>query len=165
MFKVTAAGNTYQIEFQENSVLLDGEEISWDLKPIGDQTYHLISDNKSYLLQVSDVDPQQKIVKVTINGQRLSLNVQDRYDLLLEKLGMDLSAQEAANQVKAPMPGLILEVMVNEGEIVSQGDPVLVLEAMKMENILKSPREGTIRSIEVKQGQNVEKNQVLINFE
>ena len=66
--------------------------------------------------------------------------------------------------VKAPMPGLILDIKVRPGQEVKKGDPILILEAMKMENILKSPGDGVVKEIKVQTRQNVEKNQVLILF-
>jgi biotin carboxyl carrier protein len=71
---------------------------------------------------------------------------------------------QAAKEIKAPMPGLIFDIKVKEGDEVKKGDAVLILEAMKMENILKSPGDGTVKSIKIKKGQSVEKNQVLIQF-
>ena len=66
--------------------------------------------------------------------------------------------------IKAPMPGLILDIMVEVGQEVKKGDALMILEAMKMENVLKSTGEGTITSIEVEKGQSVEKNNILIKF-
>ncbi|HSH65835.1 MAG TPA: acetyl-CoA carboxylase biotin carboxyl carrier protein subunit, partial [Bacteroidia bacterium] len=68
------------------------------------------------------------------------------------------------NEIKAPMPGLVLDIRVNEGDSIQKGDAVIVLEAMKMENIIKSPVDGTIKKINVKKGLAVEKNQVLVQF-
>ena len=63
------------------------------------------------------------------------------------------------------MPGLILEILVTKSVKVKKGDPIIILEAMKMENILTSPIDGVIKNIEVKAQQTVEKNNVLIRFE
>ena len=75
----------------------------------------------------------------------------------------NVNAQKV-NDVKAPMPGLILEIKVQPGQEVKKGDPIMILEAMKMENILKSPGDGIVREIKVVEKQNVEKNQILILF-
>jgi biotin carboxyl carrier protein len=69
------------------------------------------------------------------------------------------------NEIKAPMPGLILEINVAEGAEVKENDALLILEAMKMENVLNSPRDGVIKSISVAQGETVDKNALLIEFE
>ena len=69
------------------------------------------------------------------------------------------------SDLKAPMPGLVLEVSVEGGQQVSKGDGLLILEAMKMENVIKSPTDGVIKSISVNKGETVEKNQLILNFE
>jgi biotin carboxyl carrier protein len=99
-----------------------------------------------------------------INGRNYSVSVKDKFDLLLEKLGMSEAAGSKVNSIKAPMPGLIIDLKVKTGDVVKQGDPLLILEAMKMENILKSPGDGEVKSIKIKKGDSVEKNQVLIEF-
>jgi biotin carboxyl carrier protein len=68
------------------------------------------------------------------------------------------------NTVKAPMPGLIIDLRVKAGDTVKEGDPLLVLEAMKMENIIKAHGDGTVKQVKIKKGDSVEKNQVLIDF-
>jgi biotin carboxyl carrier protein len=62
------------------------------------------------------------------------------------------------------MPGLVLNVMVEEGQKIKKGDAILVLEAMKMENILKATSEGEVKKILVKKGDKIEKNQVLVSL-
>jgi biotin carboxyl carrier protein len=92
------------------------------------------------------------------------VQLKDRFDQLLEQMGMSGAASAKINDIKAPMPGLIVGVSVQPGDVVKKGDAVLILEAMKMENLIKSPGEGTIRAIRVAKGDRVEKNQVLIEF-
>ena len=68
-------------------------------------------------------------------------------------------------QVIAPMPGMVLEILINNGETVTEGQPVIILEAMKMENVLKAPGDGVVKVIKVKKGDPVDKKQVLIEME
>jgi biotin carboxyl carrier protein len=77
---------------------------------------------------------------------------------------MNNTINSQIKEVKAPMPGLIFEIKVQEGDEVKKGDTLVILEAMKMENILKSPGDGIIKEIRIKKGDSVEKNQVLIQF-
>ena len=72
--------------------------------------------------------------------------------------------EKKLNEIKAPMPGLILDIKVEVGQEVKKGDPILILEAMKMENILKSPGDGIVKAIKVKVKDNVEKGQLLLEF-
>jgi pyruvate carboxylase subunit B len=67
--------------------------------------------------------------------------------------------------VVAPMPGIILNVLVKEGDVVSAGDAILVLEAMKMENEIHAPRAGTVKKIHVTEGAEVRAGSELIEFE
>ena len=86
-------------------------------------------------------------------------------DQLIESLGFEVGTSKKVNEIKAPMPGLILEINVKEGQDVKEGDPLLILEAMKMENVITSPREGVVKSLHVKQGETVDKDSLLIAFE
>ena len=109
-------------------------------------------------------DIKEKTFTISVNGNKYQLAVKDKFDELLHSLGLDAMASKKVNEIKAPMPGLVLEVKVNEGDTVKKGDAILVLEAMKMENNIKSPTDGIVKKIHVKKGMAVEKNQVLINF-
>jgi biotin carboxyl carrier protein len=106
----------------------------------------------------------EKTATLKVNGTKYEVKLEDRFDALLKSLGMDNLSKKKVNQVKAPMPGLVVKIAVEEGAEVKQGDALLVLEAMKMENILKSPTDGVVKKIAVKQGMPVEKNQILIEF-
>jgi len=75
------------------------------------------------------------------------------------------TGHDHASELAAPMPGLVRSVNVEQGESVSKGQTLLVLEAMKMEIRIHSPREGVIQRLFVKQGQTVEREQVLIEIE
>jgi biotin carboxyl carrier protein len=99
-----------------------------------------------------------------VNGKVYSVDLRDRFDLLLEKMGMNNGATGKANSIKAPMPGLIINLHVKEGDQVMPGDALLILEAMKMENLIKASAQSVVKSVKVKKGDSVEKNQVLIEF-
>jgi len=160
----TANGKTRQVDIQKESVLLDGSPFNWDISPIGPRTYHIIKNSKSYTAEVVEADYQAKTFTFKINGITQTISVKDRFDLLLDKLGMSDANAQKINDVKAPMPGLILAIKVQPGQEVKKGDPLMILEAMKMENILKSPGDGVVREVKVQERQNVEKNQVLLLF-
>ena len=83
---------------------------------------------------------------------------------MLHSLGMDNLASKKVADLKAPMPGLVLEIAVKVGQEVAKGDTLLILEAMKMENVIKSPTDGVIKSIAVNKADTVEKNQLILNF-
>jgi biotin carboxyl carrier protein len=103
-------------------------------------------------------------ILLQINGTSIEVHTKDELERLLEKMGMSLSGGAKIKELKAPMPGLVLNVLVQIGQSLQKDEPLLVLEAMKMENVIKSPVEGVIESITVKNGDKVDKNQVLIKF-
>jgi biotin carboxyl carrier protein len=89
----------------------------------------------------------------------------NQYDELLHQLGMDNLKTTKISDVKSPMPGLVIRILVAEGDLVEKGGNLFVLEAMKMENIIKSSSDVRIKSVKVKAGDKVEKNQVVMVFE
>ena len=151
-----------EVSVERDKMFINQQELDWDLEQINEHEYHLLYKNKSYRLEIRLEEDKSYIVK--INGKKASVAVKDKLDLILEKLGLDMGDAGKLQSIKAPMPGLIVEIKVKEGDEVSKGDQLLILEAMKMENVIKSPGEGTVKAVNIKQGDGVEKNQVLIQF-
>jgi acetyl/propionyl-CoA carboxylase alpha subunit len=168
MLKTTVNGGTVrEISFQKDlkSGSIDGKDFELDLLKIKEGTYHLVRNNKSYNIEVLECDPKAKTYELRVNGIKYAVALQDQFDTLLKNLGMQNLESAAVKTLKAPMPGLVLEVMVGPGSEVKKGDPLLVLEAMKMENVLKAPTDAVIKDVIVEISAAVEKNQVLVNFE
>ncbi|KEO75057.1 acetyl-CoA carboxylase biotin carboxyl carrier protein subunit [Anditalea andensis] len=164
MYSVVIDKNQYQVSREGDSYTINGTTLEWDIIKIKDRIYHIIIGDRSHTLELISSNEEEKTLNVKLDHKITTLIVKDRYDQLLEKLGMNLSAGNKVKDIKAPMPGLIFEIKVKVGDLVKKGDPVLVLEAMKMENILKSPGDGEVKEIKVSKGASVEKNQVLIQF-
>ena len=143
----------------------DLETSEWDLVEVKNGVFHILYQDNSYVADVVSADYQNKSFKIVINQSVYDVVLKDRFDQLLQDLGMDQGATKAENDIKAPMPGRVISLGVKAGSVVKEGDTLLVLEAMKMENIIKSPREGLIESIEIDAGQTVNKNQILICFQ
>lgn len=151
---------------QENGqIIIDNRLLEIDIQPLENNYYHILNNSRSYIAELVSFDPEQKTFFIKVDGETFELCVKDRYDLLLEKMGIGQTTVVKADDIKAPMPGLIIDIKVSEGQEIEVGDPLMILEAMKMENVLKSPRKGIVNSIKVIKGQSVEKNQVLIQFE
>ncbi len=110
-----------------------------------------------------DIDKKELILKV--DGNIIKVKQEDEYDVLLKSLGMGAGVVKKVNDIKAPMPGVVIDVKVVVGQAIEIDQPLVVLEAMKMENMLKSPIEGVVKDIEISKGDTVEKNKVLITFE
>ena len=150
---------------QENGLLsINEQEIYLSIIPTGKDTFHILKDDKSFNAEVISFNEETKTFRFKINGRILEAEVKDRLDLLLDSMGLGGKESQKISNLKAPMPGLIAEIMVKEDQEVENGEPLLILEAMKMENMIKSPGKGVIKSIRVTKGQSVEKNQVLIQF-
>jgi biotin carboxyl carrier protein len=86
---------------------------------------------------------------VKINNNTYNIKISNELDLLIEEMGLSLGSSQMVNDLKAPMPGLILDVNIKAGDEVKEGDYLLVLEAMKMENTLTAPRDGVVKSVSV----------------
>ncbi len=165
MYRVKSAeGQEKEVNVDGNGLSIDGQAIDWDISKVSEFHYHIISGGKSYNAELVHADYQQKILTLKIEDQVFEMSIKDKMDQLLEKMGISAQSAAAISDVKAPMPGLILDILVETGQTIAKGDQLMILEAMKMENVLKAQGEGTITSIEVSQGDSVEKNQVLIKF-
>ncbi len=158
------ASTTHEVTASDSGVKVDGKQISWDLTRISDRHYHIIHESKSYNLELVNEDRASKTFVFKLNGANYVVALRDKFDLLLDKLGLSGGAAGKVNSVKAPMPGLIIELRVVEGQTVRAGDPLLILEAMKMENIIKALSDSVVKSVKIEKGDSVEKNQVLIEF-
>lgn len=154
----------YQIEIQSDEILVNQRKIEIDYREMSSGKSSIIFQNKVYNVELLSTDSVQKTAEVKVNGQVYHLEIANQYDLLLKQMGMENLGVKKIQQVQAPMPGLVLEVMVQNGTSVQKGDNLLVLEAMKMENIIKSPCDGIIQQVRVQKGDKVEKNAVLIKF-
>jgi biotin carboxyl carrier protein len=159
--------NEFNVEIDQslNSGVIDGNSFDWDVIQNRGNNYSIIKDNKSYNVEVLTVKPEEKLFLIKVDGIKYSLTAKDKYDELLHRLGMDNLVNKKVADLKAPMPGLVLEIAVKVGQEVAKGDTLLILEAMKMENVIKSPTDGVIKSISVNKTETVEKNQLILNFE
>jgi biotin carboxyl carrier protein len=169
MYKIKVNGNKeFKTNLSINNNVISGtvndKEISADIIKVRQGVYSLIKDNVSYNLEIIKHIPEDKKMLVKINNTPYTLDIKDKYDDLLHNLGLDNLTAKKVNDIKAPMPGMVLNILITEGQEVKKGDALIVLEAMKMENILKSPADGIIKKIAITKGVAVEKNQLLIQF-
>ncbi|MCU0392461.1 MAG: acetyl-CoA carboxylase biotin carboxyl carrier protein subunit [Thermoflexibacter sp.] len=164
MLKINTNNTTFEVEHKKEGLFINGEIFDGDIQSLGNNHFHILHQNRSYNVELVKADYSEKSFTLKINGNTYQLGVQDRFDLLLEQLGMGKLNKQKLNDLKAPMPGLILDIMVKEGDTIKKGDNLLILEAMKMENMIKSIGDGTIQSVKVEKGDRVEKNHVLIVF-
>jgi len=136
-----------------------------DCVQIDDSKLHVLDGNHAYNIHVLQSDLSNKALTLSINGNTYEIQIEDAYDQQVNKMGLLAVTAQKINSIKAPMPGLIVDVMVKEGQKISEGTPLLILSAMKMENIIVSQGEGVIKTIEVKKEDAVEKGQLIIEME
>ena len=156
---------TVDIAIEGEKVFLNGELVDLDLANISPDKYHVLKNNQSYNLQVLEADLVQKTFKIQVNDQIFHLNLEDSLDQQLRDMGMSKAQSDKVDKVHAPMPGLVLKILVKPGQEVKKGDSLIILEAMKMENIIKSTGNGIVKNILIHEKDAVEKNQVLIEME
>lgn len=157
-FKVVVDGN---LEFEISS----DDTTNIDVLQTSANSYHVLKENKSFTAVVMAKDFYHKKYVISINNSSYEVVISDDLDLLISDMGFELSSNKDIDSISAPMPGLILDILVRVGQAVNEDDQLVILEAMKMENIISSPRDGIIKSISVKKGDAVDKNQLLIEFE
>ncbi len=157
--------HSWEVDFRAiDAITLNSQTFDWDIAALGDGRFHVLHGGHSYSAEVLTADYATKTFALKINGQHIELQAKDRFDQLLDRLGLSTAHIAKVNELKAPMPGLIIDIRVQPGQAVQKGDPLLVLEAMKMENILKAPADGVIGSVKVDLRANVTKGQVLVQF-
>lgn len=147
----------------ENRADVNGSELEYRL--IVQQNGRILFRTGTKLYKVDNISVENQTVTFSLNGKFIEATVKDEQELLLERLGFDTTAAASIGTLEAPMPGKILELLVNEGDEVEEGDPVVILEAMKMENELKAPTSGKVVAVEAKENTSVEKNQFLLEIE
>jgi biotin carboxyl carrier protein len=155
---------TYTVDQKEGIRTVNGLEIIADFKTLKPGTYHYIINNRSYNIDVIESDKKSKHYQLKINGKNFDVQLRDRYDDLLHELGLDTISAAKISDLKAPMPGLVVDILVQENSVVKKGDTLVILEAMKMENSLKATADTIVKKVMVKKGQAVEKNEVLVQL-
>ncbi|QCE42607.1 acetyl-CoA carboxylase biotin carboxyl carrier protein subunit [Psychroserpens sp. NJDZ02] len=149
----------YQFEIDSDTVKsLDAVETKKD-------SFHLLENNKPFRVEVLASDFDNKSYQIKVNNNLYTVQIENQLDALIKALGFEVGASKIIDNIKAPMPGLILDIMVNPGDEVTVNTPLLILEAMKMENSIVSPRDGIIKSVTGTKGNTVDKGELLIEFE
>ncbi|MCP4632502.1 MAG: biotin/lipoyl-binding protein [candidate division Zixibacteria bacterium] len=133
-----------------------------DIYPIGNGFYSLILNGKHYDLFISKNGAEMLIDTGTGTYPAVVMNEREK---MLTKYADAAGSKGKLTDLKAPMPGLIFKINVETGQEVDKGDPLLIIEAMKMENELKAVSKGKVKEVKVEQGQAVDKDTILITFD
>ena len=150
----------YEIEIDGNEIYINGERVEVDLCRSGvAELYSILIDGSSYEVIVEE-ERQNHVV--TLRGEQYRVHVEDERTRRLNqgRRGHEVPVGELV--VKAPIPGLVVKVLVHDGDEIAEDQPLVILEAMKMENEIRALRAGVVRKIEVSAGQRVEQNAPLL---
>lgn len=155
-------------KFRVNGALefdLTDEDVSKiDALQTSENRYHTLLEEKSYHAEIVETNFNTKKYTVKVNGNSYQVTIANELDMQIAAMGFSVGSSKQVNAIKAPMPGLLLDIHVEVDQEVKENDPILILEAMKMENVILSPRDGVIKSITASKGDAVDKGQMLIEF-
>ncbi len=163
MYKAIIGKNIFQLDSKEITEI-DGKPFPADVIEYSNGKFHILLNNRSYTAEILSHDKETKSFSILVGKSVINVQLKDRYDELLLQMGIDETSSKKVNNIVAPMPGMVLQVMVENNQEIKKGDAIVVLEAMKMENILKAPGDGIVKKIHVIKGDKVEKNQVMVNL-
>ncbi len=161
-YVTTIGEREFIVEISDDGhILLDGRPYEVDFHAISDQpVYSLLLDGRSYEAYVY---PVEKEWQVLLHGSLYLARVEEEREKRLRAVSGGEFSSTAEFHLKAPMPGLIVAVIVDEGQKVNKGDVLVVLESMKMQNELKSPRDGVVARLRIRPGDSVEQHQTLLS--
>jgi biotin carboxyl carrier protein len=160
----TIGGREFEVELiDDDHVIVNGVTYAVDFNSIGDQpVYSMIVDGNSYEAYVY---PDDEGWQVLLHGRLFPITVEDEREKRLRAASGGAVAQRGEFHLKAPMPGLVVAIPVEEGQAVEKGDVLVILESMKMQNELKAPRDGIISRVRVTKGDSVDQRQTLLSVE
>lgn len=151
-------------KINENQVSVNENVHDKDIQKISEREWSLVLNNQSYNIFLESFNAEEKTAKLKINGKVAEVKINTKLDLLLKSMGLESAGKKKIASVKAPMPGLVVEIKIAAGDEVKKGDALLILEAMKMQNVIKSPVDAVIKAVKVEAGMSLEKNETMILF-
>jgi biotin carboxyl carrier protein len=147
------------------AVEIDGRRLSVDCRTFGDgDTFSFLIDGRSFLIESAPVRPEHGEYYARVMGRHYDVDVLDEL-LVAVRDAERVHAHAGRHVVRAPMPGLVVEVRVSPGDHVAVGDPVAVMEAMKMRNELIAEVAGVVKSVAVSGGDKVDSQAPLVTIE
>ena len=163
-YEINASQNSLEVEFQIDSedlvIKSAGKELRFEAIQVQPGVYSVLMNNKSFVVGVCHSEAN----RVNVNGTPINLELLDAVHLHLRELGWDTHQEVKAGLISAQIPGLVTKIFHAPGDVVKEGDPLFLIEAMKMENEIKSPVEGVVKRIGVAEGQTVEKGTNIIEI-
>ncbi|MDX1407277.1 MAG: acetyl-CoA carboxylase biotin carboxyl carrier protein subunit [Saprospiraceae bacterium] len=130
-----------------------------------DAGFHVHHGHAGFHVQVVHADYSRKSFVLRVGHQEVRVELKDAVQQQVESMGFERNSSQHVNEIIAPMPGLVLDVRVRPGDTIEEHQPLVILEAMKMENVLSAPRAGVIAEVLANKGATVDKGQVLVSLE
>lgn len=156
----------YLVQYSNKELQLTEAELTYkNISSIGHNKFHLIHNNKSIEAEIKEIDLLTLTVRMVIDHRIYVYKINNELARTIAKLGFNTKSSNQDKLIKAPMPGIVLKLEVQEGDLIVKGQNLLTLEAMKMENMIKSNSEGRIKKINVKAQDKVDKNHLMIILE
>lgn len=160
---VTVWGRVVEVDLDPDGIRVDGCSVDVDLVDVGSTpVHHLLVDGRSRRLLARR--GEGGAWRIQVGGRTLEVEVVDERTRAIRQMVGAAAEALGAQAVRAPMPGLVVKVEVEEGQEVRAGQGLVIVEAMKMENELRAEAPGIVRKVHVAPGQAVEKNQILVEF-
>jgi len=163
-YQVTIGGRVLEVELGDEGTRVDGRAAEATLAGadgtpvrclrVGAETYRLVADRGG-----------QGQWKLHLRGRVVTAEVLDERTRAIREMTGAVAAAHGPRPIVAPMPGMVIKVEVAEGDVVREGQGVVIVEAMKMENELRAVGPGRVTRVHVSRGQAVEKDQVLVELE
>ena len=147
------------------TITLDQKDSNFEIEDLGKQVYKVKSGSNEQVIEVLEIDIHTKSMTIRHNHSIHDIIFKNELDLVLDKMGIKRAVENISSDIKAPMPGKVIDVVVKEGDSVLKGDAILILEAMKMENVLKAENDCIIKKVLIASAESVEKNQILVELE
>ncbi len=157
----TIGNKQFEVEIKaDQQIDVDNQQLTADFQSVGDQPiYSLILNGDSFEASIYTTESG---IQVLLQGQLFEVHVEDERQQRLRQSSTSPQIRSGDIHIKAPMPGVVILIPVEEGQEVAQGDNVIILESMKMQNEIKAPRDGTVNRLRVKTGESVDQNQIML---
>lgn len=163
-YYVTIGERTFEVTLDDEGMAVDGARVQADLRPVpGTPMHHLLLDGQSYLLHAASGRAGEWVLHA--NGARYDTEVVDERTRAIRALTSSAAGPRGPKPVRAPMPGLVVRLLVEPGQRVEAGQGVAIVEAMKMENELLAVAAGVVRVVHVGEGVAVEAGQALVELD
>lgn len=164
LYFVTIGERTLEVDLTPDGVIVEGEMVQANLLEMdGTEVRSLLLGGKSHRILATRKEKGRW--SMHLSGTHLLARVVDERTRIIEEMTGGPEGPGGPKAMKAPMPGLVVRVEVEVGQVVGPGDGLVIVEAMKMENELKSEGEARVKAILVEEGQAVEKDQIMMEFE